>query len=89
MWVQTYTTPAVSEDADLEVEKIDIDQEFREEIELEDIGEKAREGRSTGFSPQDIPLEQMYFTTPVKGQVSAGFMPDTPAGVILVAVGVI
>ena len=59
-----------------EIGQTEIDRQFRQEIEFEEIGQVAQEGRTTNFSPRDIPLEQMYFNTPVNGEISAGFMPD-------------
>lgn len=46
---------------------------LREEIRLEKMGSAAQIQRTVNFNPGDIPLEQMYFTPPVKGTVSAEF----------------
>lgn len=53
-----------------------VDQELRREVALGDLGTAAREPRTSNFSPRDVPLEQMFFSPPIKGRVSAGFDPD-------------
>lgn len=59
-----------------EVERSEIDEQLRQEIELEEIGEIAQRDRMINFGPCNTPLERMYFTAPVSGEISAGFMPD-------------
>jgi murein DD-endopeptidase MepM/ murein hydrolase activator NlpD len=54
----------------------DVDEQIRMEVEQQEIGEVARQTRATNFSPRDVPLEQMYFSPPLTGEISAGFMPD-------------
>ena len=54
----------------------EIDQQIRMEIEQNEIGAVARRSRATNFSPRDVPLEQLFFSSPVSGEISAGFMPD-------------
>ena len=54
----------------------DVDQQIRMEVEQQEIGQVARQTRTTNFSPRDVPLEQMYFSPPLTGEISAGFMPD-------------
>ena len=49
---------------------------MRQEVELQEVGEAAQRSRTTNFSPRDVPLEQMYFTPPVNGEISAAYMPD-------------
>ncbi|MCB0608808.1 MAG: M23 family metallopeptidase [Lewinellaceae bacterium] len=49
---------------------------LREEVELDEIGEIAREPRTTNLPGANARLEQMYFTPPVNGEISADFMPD-------------
>jgi murein DD-endopeptidase MepM/ murein hydrolase activator NlpD len=53
-----------------------VDQELRREVARGDLGTAARETRTSNFSPRDIPLEQMFFSPPIKGRISAGFDPD-------------
>lgn len=59
-----------------EVSASEVDRQLRQEVELEEIGIVAQQARKTNLSPQDLPLEQMYFMTPVSGEISAAFMPD-------------
>ncbi len=68
--------PAVAPDTSLSVGRSQEDEILRREIELEDIREAAKLSRNTNLSPGDVPLEQLYFTPPVTGVISAGFMPD-------------
>lgn len=49
---------------------------LRQEVQLEEIGNIAKNGRATNFSPRDIPLEQLFFNTPINGEINAAFMPD-------------
>lgn len=59
----------------LEVERLQVDEELRREVELDEIGSAAQLSRASGFST-DKPLAQMYFTPPMTGEISAGYMPD-------------
>jgi murein DD-endopeptidase MepM/ murein hydrolase activator NlpD len=52
------------------------EEQLRQEMELRQIGEQAQKSRTINFSPRDMPLEQMFFSPPVNGEISAGFMPD-------------
>jgi murein DD-endopeptidase MepM/ murein hydrolase activator NlpD len=52
------------------------EEQLRQEMELREVGEQAQQSRTVNFSPRDIPLEQMFFSPPVSGEISAGFMPD-------------
>lgn len=56
-----------------EVERIELDEQLRNESEMEEVGIKAQQGRTRNFSPEGIPLEQLYFTSPISGEISAGF----------------
>lgn len=58
------------------VERSEEEEQLRQEMELREIGASARRARTTNFSPRDVPLEQMFFSPPVTGEISAGFMPD-------------
>ena len=71
------TIPQTKDSADKEeIKNAEIDAEIRMEVEQEEIGVVARRSRTTNFSPRDIPLEQMFFSPPVNGEISAGFMPE-------------
>jgi len=54
------------------------DELLRREAELQAVGVLVREGSSatTRLNYSETPLEQLYFTPPVKGEISAGFMPE-------------
>jgi len=54
----------------------EAEEELRQEAEMEQVGAVARSGRITNFPIREVPLEQMYFTSPLNGEVAAGFMPD-------------
>ncbi|MCI5082917.1 MAG: M23 family metallopeptidase [Saprospiraceae bacterium] len=56
-----------------EVSPSELDEQIRKEVELEELGLKAQQPRMSNFSPQGIPIEQLYFTSPVRGGISAGF----------------
>ena len=70
------TVPATKDSSSQEIKNTEVDQQIRFEIEQDEIGAVARKSRTTNFSPRDIPLEQMYFSPPITGEISAGFMPD-------------
>lgn len=59
-----------------EVTANDIDAQMRQEIELAEIGAIAQRGRPSNNGSKSLPLEQLYFLSPVRGEISAGFMPD-------------
>jgi len=65
-----------SKDSLQAVERSKEEEQLRQEMELREIGASARRTRTANFSPRDIPLEQMFFSPPVTGEISAGFMPD-------------
>ncbi len=60
----------------VEIGRAKAEEQLRQEVELEEVGAIAKNARTTNFSPRDLPLEQLYFTPPVKGEISAPFMPD-------------
>jgi len=53
-----------------------VDEDLRREVALNELGRAAQEPRTSNFSPRDVPLEQMFFSPPIKGKISAGFDPD-------------
>ena len=50
--------------------------ELRNELILEEVGTRAQTPRTTNLSPKDTPLERLFFSPPISGEISAGFMPD-------------
>lgn len=61
---------------DTTAELSEEEMELRNELMLEEVGVKAKEPRTTNLSPKDTPLERLFFSSPVSGEISAGFMPD-------------
>jgi murein DD-endopeptidase MepM/ murein hydrolase activator NlpD len=60
-----------------EVERSMEEEQLRQEMELQDVGQAAqRSSRAINFSPSDAPLEQVFFTPPLKGEIAAGFNLD-------------
>lgn len=53
-----------------------VDEDLRREVALNELGRAAQEPRTSNFSPRDVPLEQMFFSPPIKGKISAGFDAD-------------
>lgn len=63
-------------DSNLHVERIEEDEQLRNEVEMEEIraiGEKAGNASQRAV---DTPLEQLFFTPPLTGEISAGFMRE-------------
>lgn len=54
------------------VDRVQEDDELREEVELLEEKEKRKNPETTN----DIPLEQLFFIPPITGRMSEGFMPD-------------
>lgn len=67
---------SITPDSLEEIKPSEEAEQLRQEIAIEEIGAIAQRNRTTNLSPRDIPLEQMYFTPPLTGEISAGFMPD-------------
>lgn len=63
-------------ESDTTAELSEEEMELRNELMLEEVGVKAKEPRTTNLSPKDTPLERLFFSSPVSGEISAGFMPD-------------
>lgn len=63
----------VFSDSALNVKRIEEDEQLRQEVELDEIREMSRSGK--GGRPEIVQprLEQIHFTSPLSGQVSAGF----------------
>ena len=71
-----------------EVEPIEVDRTFREDVSFDEIGQIAQNNNETSvnFSPKDIPLERVIFNSPVRGTISAGFsVEDEHYGVDILA----
>ncbi|PHN04092.1 M23 family metallopeptidase [Flavilitoribacter nigricans] len=62
--------------ADTAAELSEEELELRNELTLEEVGVKAQAPRTTNLSPKDTPLERLFFSSPISGEISAGFMPD-------------
>lgn len=65
------------EDDSLELVAIGPSEEeelLREEVALEELS--ANVARAVNVAPREVPIEQLYFVPPLRGEVSAGFMPD-------------
>jgi len=66
----------VTVDTSENVERIEEDEELRQQEQLKAIGLAAQQlTRTTSFN-QEKPLEQMYFTPPLKGEISAHWSKD-------------
>ena len=74
--INTNQSPSILTDTLQEIPVSESEDELRQEVELQEVGEAAQRSRTTNFSPRDVPLEQMYFTPPVNGEISAAYMPD-------------
>lgn len=51
-------------------------QQLSQELRLEEVADAAQTPKTVSFMPRDIPLEQLYFTAPVTGEVSSGYTPE-------------
>lgn len=63
-------------DTGSEVKVSAAEQQLRKEVALEEVGQIAKGTVSNNFVGRDMPLEQMYFISPISGEVSAGFHRD-------------
>ncbi len=63
-------------DSNITISPSQNEQSLRKEIELKDVGAAAKKGRATNLNARDVPLEELFFLSPVSGEISAGFMPD-------------
>lgn len=66
----------LTRDTEFSIETSEEELRLRDEVALETLNEKNRNGKNINTSPNDKPLEQLYFTSPLSGEVSAGFMPE-------------
>ena len=74
--VPTDVPEDLTRDTKYSIEVSEEEMRLREEIELEKLNEKNRTTTNVNTSPSDKPLEQFYFTSPLSGEISDGFMPD-------------
>lgn len=58
-----------------EIDQTERQIQLHEELKLEDVGEKAKAPKKVNFVSKDVPLEQLFFSPPVNGQISADFNP--------------
>lgn len=69
-----------------EIPRAAILDQLQREAARSEVGEELQEGRASNLSPRDVPLEQMYFTPPLRGTVSAKYGPqDDHYGVDILA----
>ena len=66
----------LTRDTEFSIEVSEEEMRLRDEVALETLNEKNKKGKNINTSPNDKPLEQLYFTSPLNGEVSAGFMPE-------------
>jgi len=66
----------LTRNTEFSIETSEEELKLRDEIALEKLNEKNKKGKNVNTSPSDKPLEQLYFTSPLSGSVSAGFMPE-------------
>lgn len=77
--------PSIYRDSIREVQRIEEDEMLRNNYRLGE-GLQKKPVATTVSTTSSVPLEQMYFTPPVKGEISAGYMPDKDhAGVDILA----
>lgn len=70
------TEEIVVHDSLLQVDRIKEDEYLRQEVELEEIGLGAQNLTRTNNFSKDKPLEQMFFTPPLTGEISAKWSPE-------------
>ena len=63
-----------AKDTPVEIEDNEADEILRREVEMNEIGEVARKGSTGAVVAKETPLEQMYFTSPLSGEISARFL---------------
>lgn len=62
-------------DSLLKVERVEEDEQLRQEMKLDDIRGRIESGQNLS-GVNDVPIEQIYFTAPVNGEISAQYMPE-------------
>jgi murein DD-endopeptidase MepM/ murein hydrolase activator NlpD len=66
----------LTRDTEFSIEVSEEEMRLRDEVALETLNQKNKQSKNINTSPNDKPLEQLYFTSPLSGDVSAGFMPE-------------
>lgn len=51
----------------------EADRQLRQETELDELAAVVRQGRSTNFGSADVPIEQLFFIPPVRGEISSPY----------------
>ena len=64
------------QDSIVEAERSQADEKLRKEMALAEIGAVAQQNRTTNLGRENVSLAQLFFSPPVTGEISAGFMPD-------------
>jgi murein DD-endopeptidase MepM/ murein hydrolase activator NlpD len=63
-------------DSTLHIERIEEDELLRKEVAMEEVRAIGQTEPIIAQRSTDVPLEQLYFTPPITGEVSAGFKPE-------------
>lgn len=63
-------------DSALNVDRIEEDEILRQEVEMDEIRSMGQSEVAPVQQSTETPLEQLYFTPPLTGEISAGFMPE-------------
>ena len=63
-------------DSALHVERIEEDELLRQEVKMDELRAIGQAEPIMSGQSSDVPLEQLYFTPPISGEVSAAFMPE-------------
>lgn len=67
----------LTRDTEFSTEVSEEEMAIRNEVSLDLVNAGSRESKNVNVSPAtDKPLEQLYFTSPLSGEISAAFMPD-------------
>ncbi len=66
----------LTRDTEFSIEVSEEEMRLRDEVALETLNQNNKKGKSINTSPNDKPLEQLYFTSPLSGEISAAFMPE-------------
>lgn len=70
------TEPATIPDSILEMDELEpaeVDQQLREEVQIDEIGAAMRSGPSRNPFQNKTRLEQLFFVAPITGEISAGY----------------
>ncbi|MBK8491772.1 MAG: M23 family metallopeptidase [Saprospirales bacterium] len=63
-------------DSNLHIDRIEEDEMLRQEVEMDEIRAIGQTEDLRTQRVAEVPLEQLYFTPPLTGEISAGFMLD-------------